>query len=115
MPVCPGAFVTEMWAVLELPERLTVVVPLEFCTYRVNGAVCLLPSVKERGLAVSVQGPVVGGVGVGVAAGVGVGVGVDVGVGVGDGWQFTPLLLHGVGLGFGKGVGVALGLGVGVG
>lgn len=74
-----------MWDAFVLPDRLTVVLPLELATLKASEATPLLPSDKELGLADNVQPPVVG-VGLGEGAGVATGVGVGVGV-----LQFTPL------------------------
>jgi hypothetical protein len=68
MPVCPGASVTEMCAGLLMLDRLTTVIPLEFCTLRANETVPVWASSTELGLAVSVHAPVVG---VGLGEGVG--------------------------------------------
>lgn len=78
-----------------LPDRLTVVRPLELATVNLTGADALVASAKDVGLADKVHGPVDGD-GLGEASGVGVAAGVGVGVGV---RQFAPLLLQGVGVG----------------
>ena len=68
MPDCPGASVAEMCEGLLMLDRLTVVVPLELCTVRVNETAPVWACIIGLGLAVSVHAPVVG---VGLGEGVG--------------------------------------------